>query len=173
MVICEDYEISQTTIALLHNHHEKYQTKILDLEGEFYSSKPIMKLLEEACLNNCSTYEGRRQAVIHFTNYTQRIPILINQFEKIIAFPTHSPEQSHCIWIFFHQILEISPINKTQSLITFKNYKQLQLNISFHTLHEQCKKAAICITRFCYPSQFSFWLKPRQKKIRRYKINNL
>ncbi|MEK3645164.1 hypothetical protein [Aeribacillus sp. FSL M8-0235] len=46
MVICEDYEISQTTIALLHNHHEKCQTKILDLEGEFYSSKPILKLLE-------------------------------------------------------------------------------------------------------------------------------
>jgi hypothetical protein len=38
MVICEDYEISQTTIALLHNHHEKYQTKILDLEGEFQTN---------------------------------------------------------------------------------------------------------------------------------------
>ncbi|MED0703878.1 competence protein ComK [Aeribacillus composti] len=50
----------------------------------------MLKLFEEACLNNGSTYEGRRQAVIHFTNYTQRIPILINQFEKIIAFPTHS-----------------------------------------------------------------------------------
>jgi competence protein ComK len=164
MVICEEYEISQTTIALLHNHHEKYQTKILDLEGEFYSSKPIMKLLEEACLNYCSTYEGRRQAVIHFTNYTQRIPIVINQFEKIIAFPTHSPEQTQFIWIFFHQILEISPINKTQSLITFKNYKQLKLKFPFIHFMSSVRNQLFALPVFVTLLNFLFCLILNRKK---------
>jgi hypothetical protein len=40
----ENYEISPMTLAILPAYHEKYQSRILDLQGEFYSSLPPLRL---------------------------------------------------------------------------------------------------------------------------------
>jgi competence protein ComK len=78
----------------------------------------------------------------------------INPLENIYAFPTHSPKQHECMWIFYHHIKSIKPDpqNTYQSIITFNNYKELLLNISIHTLERQIHRTSYCILRFSHHS---------------------
>jgi hypothetical protein len=59
-LVRENYEISPHTLAILPAYHETYQSKILDLQGEFYSTTPAIKLIEQACLEGGSV-TGRKE----------------------------------------------------------------------------------------------------------------
>ncbi|MGD6831806.1 competence protein ComK [Sutcliffiella halmapala] len=169
VLIVEDYEVSETTMALMVYAHPQHQTKILDLEGDFITSESSKDLLNHACLNEGCTAEGRRTATIMATNYIQKTPLLVNQVEGIIAIPTHSPDQHTCCWIFLHHVLQVTPITPAKCKITFQNYTEIELDVSAATIREQMKKASIVQTRFCSNQRYAFWLnpKPRRKMTKR------
>ncbi|WP_431308823.1 competence protein ComK [Halalkalibacter flavus] len=46
---------------------------------------------------------------------------------------------------FFHHIKSIKHKNKLHSIIVFKNFKELTVNISYHSLKNQMLKTSYCI----------------------------
>ncbi|WP_227938687.1 competence protein ComK [Alkalihalobacillus deserti] len=148
--VLNDYEISKDTLALIPAKHVDYYTIVIEKDQQLYVKKTTRQLIEPACLEGGASYEGRRDAVSHQIGVRNKVPIPINPREDIYAFPTHSPKQFECSWIFFHHIKSIKPHQKAsnQSIVTFKNDQHLSINVSFSTLERQMHRTSFCIVRF-------------------------
>lgn len=150
------YEISPTTLAILPACHTTYQSHILDLHGEFYSEKPALKLIEQACLEGGSSYEGRRKSIQYKKSFYHYPPIPINPLEHIYAFPTCSPESFECIWLFYEHIHHYKPQNG-QVVVTFYNGKQVEIPISKAIMDKQMARTESCIVLFTRRNNHRFY----------------
>ncbi|KAA0548453.1 competence protein [Bacillus sp. BGMRC 2118] len=146
----DHYEISPLTLAILPAYHETYQSRILDIQGEFYSNQRPLKLIEQACLEGGASYDGRRKSLQYKKSFHQYPPIPINPLEDIYAFPTCSPDSYDCIWLFYEHILHYRP-QGNQLLVTFHNHQTLELNISPSIMDKQIARTESCIVLFTKP----------------------
>ena len=148
--IFESYEINQHTLALLPARHIDYETIVLQNHDEWYVRQTPLEIIQRACLEGGSSYDGRRKAVIHFTGAKKKVPIPINPWKNIYAFPTHSPHLFECSWIFQPHIRNISPSPKDPqtTVITFYNGKKIEIPISHYSMKQQMLRTATCILRF-------------------------
>jgi hypothetical protein len=71
-MIQESYQINEQTIALYHARELDYDTVVLEKAATYWVRKTPMQLIKDTCFANWSTYEGKRQAVIHHTNYRKK-----------------------------------------------------------------------------------------------------
>ena len=133
------YKIGQTTMAILPVSHVEFRSKILDVCGEFYSKKTPIQLVKEACSNDGCSYEGKRDSIISSFGFTQKTPIPVRPGELLYAFPTTSPEQFECMWIFVHQVHSIAanPTDKNSTMIFFHNHVHMNINASVYTTRRQ------------------------------------
>lgn len=162
-IILDHYEISPHTSALLPAYHIDYDTIVWEQDQILYVKKKMMPLLKEGCLVGGAEYDGRRRAVTHKTGIQSKIPIPVNPLDHIYAFPTHSPKQHDCCWIFYHHIQSIKrhPTLPTQSIVTFNSGKELTLNVSYHTLDKQVQRTSYCIVRFSHRGNHPTFFKER------------
>ncbi|OIJ21712.1 competence protein [Anaerobacillus alkalidiazotrophicus] len=152
--ILKTYEITKNTMALLPIAHTDYHSIAIEPTCQFYIRKTPLQLIKSACLEGGSTYEGRRAAVIHQTGAKHKVPIPINPLEQIYAFPSHSPSQFECSWIFHHHIRsltpQVTPKKMNETVITFKNNQQLKLPVSYYTMEKQLQRTSYCMIRFSH-----------------------
>lgn len=150
--ILSDYEINSSTMAIIVAAQLDYYSIAIERNGSFPIRKSPLELIKRACLEGGSSYEGRRIAVHYFTGIKHKAPIPINPQQGLFAFPTLSPSQFSCAWLFYHHIASIKPITKgkkaKQTLITFKNKEQLTLPISHYILQKQYQRTSQCIVQF-------------------------
>jgi competence protein ComK len=154
-MILEHYDINRSTLPAA---HMDYSTIVLEGNRQLFVKKTPLQLIKAACLDGWSTYEGRRKAVMYLTGSKQKVPIPVNPRDNIYAFPTQSPKEFNCSWIFYHHVKFIHPTHvKTedpiQSIITFKNHQELPMNESCYVLEKQMQRTAICILSFSNPVQ--------------------
>lgn len=109
--------------------YEKNQRIIVDIKPN--------KIIKKNCYYNGSTYEGRVDATGFLTNYNYKAPILINESENIIFFPTSSPRLDDCSWISLNNIYDYYSINEKICRIIFDNKLFLELPISYNILNNQ------------------------------------
>lgn len=144
-----DYEINEKTIALKPAYHTKYDTIVYETGKQFYIKKPAFQLIQEACLHYGSSYDGRKESVIHHTGYKRKVPIPISISKNIFTFPTHSPSDFNCAWIFYKHVESIkrySPASNRnpESIVIFKNGMDLTFKVSPYILEKQMQRTAIC-----------------------------
>jgi competence protein ComK len=131
--------------------HVDYQCIVYEQDRILYVNKSPLELIETTCLLNFGTYVGSRIAVMFQTGFKRKVPISI--FRDLFIFPTHSPSQFQCGWVFYHHVREIRPYsnprNSTiQSVIIFKDGQQLELSTSYYVLEKQMQRTAVCILKF-------------------------
>lgn len=143
--ILEDYLINEKTVAIMPAYKIEYESIVMEENQTYYVKKHPFKLIQENCLKNGASYDGRRRSVTYLTGYSRCVPIPINPRSDIFAFPTHSPKSDKCSWIFFKHIIHVkNGNNKNESIIYFKNRKSITVDISFHTLSTQNFRAYVC-----------------------------
>ncbi|WP_281243699.1 competence protein ComK [Virgibacillus subterraneus] len=101
------YQINQDTMALLPVAHADYSTIVIERNQQLFVKKTPWQLIQLSCLENCSTYEGRRAAVMYHMGIKRKVPIPINPSKNLFTFPTHSPTEFECNWIFYSHIQDI------------------------------------------------------------------
>ncbi len=145
-------DINPNTMALLPARTPDYDTITLETTGELYIRKTPLQLIKQACLEGGSTYEGRKAAVDYLTGAKHKVPIPINPIDHIYTFPTHSPKEFDCCWLFHEHIRSIKPYQRAnqpnRTMILFKNHEQLKLACSYYTIEKQMHHTAYCILRF-------------------------
>ena len=72
--ILESYEINRHTLALFPARHIDYETIVLQDHYEWYVRQTPLEIIQRACLEGGSSYDGRRKAVIHFTGAKKKVP---------------------------------------------------------------------------------------------------
>ncbi|MDT8863060.1 competence protein ComK [Alkalihalobacillus sp. MEB130] len=150
--ILPHYEINRDTTAIFPANHTDYYSIVWERNRIYYIKKTPIQLIRAGCLEGGADFDGRKAAVIHKTGIQSKIPMPIDPNEHIYAFPTHSPKLHECCWIFYHHIRSIKhhPKSHSKSIITFQHHKQLELDISYHTLEKQLQRTSYCIVRFSH-----------------------
>jgi competence protein ComK len=140
--------IGPATMALYPAYHERYRTTILDRSGEkIFSEKSIMELLDEACMLNGASYDGRVKAVRHVFPYFKKTPLMISKEPCIFAFPTMSPQHYECTWLFCMHIEDFTH-SHDKTYVHFKNGCALEVDCSIKVLHTQRERAAAAMNHF-------------------------
>ena len=69
-------------------------------------------------------------------------PIVVEESNEIIFFPTSSPRVNNCYWLSLKNIKKYEP-NKDKSKIIFKNEIELLINISYGSLQNQILRSTM------------------------------
>ena len=96
-----------------------------------------MDIISRSCLFFGCTYNGRRLGSSSLLNSSHKVPILIEESNEIIFFPTASVNNLNCIWISYNNLESIRRIDKNYSSILFKNNKEFKIKTSYFILTNQ------------------------------------
>ncbi|WP_405098912.1 competence protein ComK [Oceanobacillus sp. FSL H7-0719] len=152
--VLDDYTIQDNVIALLPANSNEYRTIVLTSNEKLYIKLTPLEIIKASCYHNFSSYEGRREAVKYLTNFQNKVPIPVNTSGGIYAFPTKSPTNDDCVWLFYHHIKSIVDNQKGgmksefPSTVHFVNNTELPLNISHFSLSHQFYRTAVCKSMF-------------------------
>ncbi|MGJ9383948.1 competence protein ComK [Salipaludibacillus sp. CF4.18] len=147
--VYKDYKITKNTQALLPSYRSDSSTLVFETGLKIYVKQNPLEIIKAACLDGFSTYEGRREAAIYRMGAKRKVPIAICPTQDIYAFPSLSPTNFHCHWLFFDHIQDFtSPKNESrQTIVTFKNNRKLLLSVSPSVLEKQMYRTSLCILR--------------------------
>jgi len=133
--ICDSYLIDERTLAIEPVFDGVCQTRITTKDGVFYSKERANHLLEKACYYNASTMQGRVAATREIMKFYHRIPFVIIPL-SVGVFPTSSPLDMNCAWIFNHRFVVVA-LGKNKSRLTFLSGESITVPVSKHTLEKQ------------------------------------
>jgi len=132
------YNINEDTIAVIPVEYEK--TKIIEVDSEYIIDKKAYKIMDDSCIFYGSTYKGRLNAAKNILNCSYKLPILIEESQNIVFFPTKSSLEEDCCWINFNYIKNVIKKDK-RCIINFINNNQLELNISKLSIENQITRS--------------------------------
>lgn len=143
--ITTTYQINTSTLAILPASAIEYQAIVQETMQEVYVQQTTIEIIKTNCLSGAASYHGRRRAASQLIGSTHKVPILIYDRFHIYAFPTQSPNNFACSWLFAQHIDKITqhPQAKRQhkqSTITFRNGATLDLEESPYQLQAQFKR---------------------------------
>jgi len=139
------YQINRNTQAILPVRAIDYQALIREKMQEVYVKQTPLAIIKANCLDGGASYQGRRSSAVHLLGSANKVPILIYDRAQIYAFPTQSPTNFDCIWLFAQHILKINkqlqPDNPSlTSRITFRNSTTFDLKESSYLLQKQLNR---------------------------------
>ena len=130
----DSYEINTDTLALIPINSNK--TKVLEKDKELYINLSTMKIIKNSCEYFGSSYLGRFSGTKKLIGVSHKAPIIIEETNNIIFFPTTSPRLTECVWINLKNIINYKKCNG-KTLIIFENNIKLELNISYGSFDNQ------------------------------------
>lgn len=104
-------------------------------KGLFYVNSTLKKYINNMCLKNLSTYEGRRVSTSKFLNENNNIPIYID--EEIILYPTKSIRCYDTVFVNFHEVLSIQKVENGYTSFTFTNLSEIVIEIGIKRILKQ------------------------------------
>ena len=134
----ESYEINRNTCAIL--PLDDKNSKVIETNDIFVVGLPVQKIIENSCRYFGSSYIGRFEGTKNLIGYNYKAPIIIEESEEIIFFPTSSPRFNHCSWINLKLIKDYQRCNRN-SIINFGDGKNIEFTISFESLEMQILRA--------------------------------
>ena len=130
----KNYEINEETIAVIPIGYEK--TKIIEKNREYIVEKKAYNIMDDSCKYYGSSYKGRLNAAKEILNCSYKLPILVEESNTIIFFPTKSSLEDDCWWINFNAV---EKVEKTQDdvLLYLNNNDVLKVNCSKLSVNNQ------------------------------------
>ena len=136
----KEYEINEETMAVIPISY--YQTLIKETDNEYVIDKKAYEIMEDSCEYYGSTYKGRLTAAKKILNSSYKIPIIIEESENIIFFPTKSSLLEDCCWINYNFIKKYEKIGKRVKII-FKNDEEIEVDMSKLSLENQISRSSM------------------------------
>ena len=134
-----DYEVNYDTQVILPIEGSK--SKVIESDNEYVVDQTVQEVLEHSCEYFGSSYEGRKEGTRKMLGITHKSPIIVEESQKMIFFPTTSPERLDCIWINLEKIDKYYKIDNKKSAIKSKNGDKLEFDVSFGSLSNQILRA--------------------------------
>ncbi len=134
----QEYEIGEKTLAII--PVDENISKVLEEDAVYFVNKKTTDIIDDSCRYFGSSYIGRFEGTKHILGFNYKAPIIIEETKKLIFFPTSSPRFNNCTWINLKNIKKYSRQLK-QSIVCFKNGKEILLDISYSSLENQIFRA--------------------------------
>ena len=136
----ENYIINNNTIAVI--GIDNNTCKVIEIEDEMIVNKSCLSVVEDSCLYYGSSYQGRVDAANMLISNSYKVPIVVENINNLIFFPTISPNSSLCMWISIDMVFNNIVDKDTNSCrIIFKNNKEILTNLSKYSMENQMLKS--------------------------------
>ena len=132
-----NYEISKGTLAVVPN--EKVGSLVYEDNDRYLVNQTPFEVMESSCLYFGSSYEGRKEGAKNILGAEYKVPILIDDTDNIILFPTTSPLSQDCAWISLRHVQKYERIDANNTKIVFDNGKEIVIKKQLF-LHRQLHK---------------------------------
>lgn len=134
------YEINRGTLAIVPQEDER-SLVYEDNESYVVDQKPFT-IMEESCKYFGSTYEGRKNGARNILGAEYKVPIVIEDSNNLIVFPTTSPQSEDCVWISLKRVKKIEKMDYNNTKVIFDNDKEIIVNCSYYTIENQLSRAS-------------------------------
>lgn len=133
-----EYEINRSTLAII---PEEKGSRVYELDDEFLVERSAKKIMEDSCEYFGSTLAGRQKATTKLIGITHKVPVIVEESNDIIFFPTTSPRLEDCAWISLKFVDHYYRVGNN-ICIEFKNGKKILLPISYYVFDNQILRSA-------------------------------
>lgn len=130
----DTYEITKNTLAIIPIDSKK--SEIIEDDDIFIINKNSTKIVDDSCKFFGSSLEGRHEGTKNLIGVTYKAPIIIEETNEMIFFPTNSPRIANCAWVSLNN-LENYKKNNGKTQLCFKNGKIVDIDISYNSLENQ------------------------------------
>ena len=135
-----NYEVNKSTLAIMPIENNK--CRVVEKDNEYYIPMNTFEVIEHSCEYFGSSYKGRYTGTNVITGSKYKTPILIEESEELIFFPTHSPRKKECIWISLDNIRKYYKGKfPNTTIIEFKTNDKLEVNVSYNIINNQILKS--------------------------------
>ena len=134
------YEISKGTLAILPN--EKNSSVVYEDDERYIIKSTPFEIMEESCKYFGSTYEGRKDGAKEMLGAEYKVPIVIEDSNNLIVFPTTSPLSEDCVWISLKRVEKIEKIDANNTKIIFDNKTEIIVDSSYRSIENQLSRAS-------------------------------
>ena len=136
----DNYKINNKTMAII--PISKNKSQVIEEKREFFVNEKPLTIIENSCEYFGSSLTGRQVGSISIIGSSYKIPIVIEETNNIIFFPTLAAKSNECCWISLSKIENYVKTNYF-SKILFKNGYELFLDVSINILKNQIYKSRL------------------------------
>lgn len=133
-----NYEINEDTLAIVNDNNG--MAKVYENDKEFYVNCSVKKIMEQSCEYFGSSFEGRKKATEKLIGVSYKPPIIVEESNEIIFFPTSSLRDVNNCWISLGHIKDYKQKNNTLQ-VNFKNGKSIKVFVSYVNIDRQILRA--------------------------------
>ena len=134
------YEISRGTLAIVPN--EKENSVVYEDEERYIVDDKPFKIMEDSCKYFGSTYEGRKESAKDILGAEYKVPIVVEDTENLVIFPTTSPYSDECVRISLKRLKKFEKVDSFNTKIIFDNNKEIIVPCSYRTIENQISRAS-------------------------------
>ena len=134
------YEISRGTLAIVPNSEEN--SLVYEDDSRYIVNETPFKIMEDSCKYFGSTYNGRKDSAKSIVGAEYKVPIIVEENNNIIVFPTTSPSSADCVWISLGRIKYFEKIDSSNTKIVFDNNREIIVPCSYRTIENQVSRAS-------------------------------
>ena len=98
----DSYEINKDTYAVMTINDGI--TKVLEKDDEYFVNKSSYEVMEDSCQYYGSSCEGRIKGTKNILGSNYKVPIIIEESNDIIFFPTETASSNNCVWLSLNNI---------------------------------------------------------------------
>ena len=135
-----EYEINKGTLAIVPN--EMDDSLVYEDDDRFLIHQTPFEIMEESCKYFGSTYEGRKESAKSILGAEYKVPVIVEDSDNLIVFPTTSPKSEDCVWISLKRIQSFDKVDSNNTKIIFDNNKEIIVPVSYRMLENQVSRAA-------------------------------
>ena len=132
------YEINKETIAVISLDNNR--TKIIELNAEYEIESSSMKVMDYSCRYFGSSYDGRHKGTKNLIGVSHKSPIIVEESNLLIFFPTSSPRLDRCSWLNLYYVKEFYKHPRGTEVL-FENGLKYIFDISHLSLQNQVLRA--------------------------------
>lgn len=134
----DSYEINKNTCAIVTINDSV--TKIVEDKDDYYVNKSSFEVMEDSCNYYGSSCEGRIKGTKNILGSVYKVPIIVEETNDLVFFPTDSLKSKNCIWISLNQIRNYEKADG-YTKVYFKNGKSIILKMSINSFELQVLRA--------------------------------
>ena len=134
----DSYEINKDTYAVMSVNDGV--SKVLEKDDEYFINKNSYEVMEDSCAYYGSSCEGRIKGTKQILGSNYKVPIVVEESNEIIFFPTEAASNANCIWLSLNNIKNYER-NNGFTKVTFNSGKELIVKMSISSFETQILRA--------------------------------
>ena len=134
------YEVNKGTLAVLPNDEDS--SLVYEDDNRYIIQEKAYKIMDDSCKYFGSTYEGRKNGSKEILGAEYKVPIIVEDSNNLIVFPTTSPFSDDCVWISLKRVKNIFKIDSFNTKILFDNNVEIIVPCSFRSVENQLSRAS-------------------------------